>query len=844
MHIAQAQGNHNPLSATYSDIASTSSPQFPGLSSHRFPENHGDPRGHYQSAKDFTQCFEGRDSPNSIRKNICLHTENTSPGRSGLDFDHDSMWIRLNSLDAVRSFRFVPSYHKNHNVQYGLHNRVQIRYIDSKGKARTATIDFKDLPHMFIGYADKIWNCPVLLCLPELYNNEKKFTYLTDEAAAQVVDRFLECARPYLPNSQEQYMPDTSTTAEAIAGAGKSATSTFKSSPSYTLASESLKEIWIEFSKRAETDTTIRIFKNSFLVANAKGFKTDYRKDSLVGTIEHFQADLERAFDLGLCDPQDSMIDIGHDFCPLKDKGRFTFLWRTCCLEMQVKTLQDLFCNGNPGQTTVYHPGFLSESGTLTFEPPVKSLLRQHGCFYMQCYNSVYLLYSALKNLPYDDDDLVDLACDRKVYNAMALGSRVSHQKSYQNLMSIFGTDGTELLKMIEGGRGKSMSTRMEFRVSLTLWSEIKRIALAEKRREQREGKDALFSSLSFGYPSSVWSIPTPTYVDFLLGNFQKFVSAFHISQVTAKDYVSFERSRVLVCFLLCLKAFPTGQADRVRLLWWDTRGSEGDMARGLGFETTMKDCSFAWFSSIIDWADFVFYPAVSPEIVVPTRIRGWYNEANKGVQGTQQAIDMCEEFLKEYTTTTAHRHLLHLMVHLCLRQYRRDCLEALKKDIQSPFLQMNLEPDDVSFTYRGLQPLFGSEFHWHSGNRSICPVPEKLFGWLWGKTGDLKRTNFETRSFRIFAAHCSDILRDYPQLSSQWTPLLRQSFFECHRVVPFPDTNGSLISTIKRKRSWYSILVVRGAWRWGRKNWDEIDEIYYPDILTMSRPELAELLE
>jgi hypothetical protein len=752
------------------------------------------------------------------------------------------------SLDAVRHFKFVPTHHKGHNVKFGVHQKVRIQYINSEGEARTTSIGFNHLPHLFIGYADKFQRCPILLCLPGLFVDAQNFKYLTNEIASQIMDRFLDCARPHLPASQEQYMPTNATAAEAIASAGKP-NSTYKAAPEYSIPSESLRDIWREFVLRSEADSKTSPFKHCFLIATAKGFKTTLRKESLLESMRAFKRSLELAFDLDRIDMTTSMVDIANDFCPLKTQGRFTFLWRTCCLEKQVKKLQDLFCDSKKGTTNIYHPGFLSDSATLTFEPPTRSVLHEAGCFYVQCYNSVYLLYSALKYMPHEHDDLVDLACDRRTYNGLASSSKVSHQKKYSTLIRDFDSDNESLLQMVSAGRDKSMSTRMEFRISFHLWQQLLDIATVEDSGE-KEKAQYQHPIISLGYPSHVWSIPTLKYIDFLLGNFQKFVSAFHISQITAKNHITTDRSRLMASFLLCLQVFPTGTADRERVLWWNTQTVGESTARGLAFEHHLQEYRYAWFSSIIDWISFVFEPEVSAEVIMPTGISGWYNESNEATQGTGQAIDVCEELLVEFSDGRTGQVLLNLMAHLCLRQYRADCLESLKKDL----LKRGIEtphPDDVVFNYNGVQAFFGRDPWLYRGNRSQCSTPHMLFNWLFGAmgSGSLKRTGFESRSYRNFTTRCRYILTDYPQLAASWTTILGEEFFAFHRIVPMPDiSGGAFVSTAKNggSRVWYSIRqgAKKTSWYWGKESWDhEPIEVDYPNTLTMSRLELVEQL-
>ena len=205
--------------------------------------------------------------------------------------------------------------------------------------------------------------------------------------------------------------------------------------------------------------------------------------------------------------------------------------------------------------------------------------------------------------------------------------------------------------------------------------------------------------------------------------------------------------------------------------------------------------------------------------------------------------LDLCDEFLKRYNTPKAHQTILYFMVHLCLRQYRRDCLASLKKDFLNSTLLSERDLDTIIFTHHGLSPLLKT-WHWYSGNRCGVKGPDLLFDWIFGSTGTLKRDHFLKRPFRNCLNYYRDILLEYPKLSREWITTLQQAFFEYHRAVPVPDTNGVLVSRSNQKRVFFSIRSAgQGRWEWGERRFDTI-EISYPSLLTLSRLEFEELLQ
>ncbi len=67
-----------------------------------------------------------------------------------LEFDYNSVLIRLNSLNAIRSFWFVPLYYKGYNIQYRLYTKEQIWYVNRENKVQKVILHLKDILQIFI----------------------------------------------------------------------------------------------------------------------------------------------------------------------------------------------------------------------------------------------------------------------------------------------------------------------------------------------------------------------------------------------------------------------------------------------------------------------------------------------------------------------------------------------------------------------------------------------------------------------------------------------------------------------------------------------------------------------
>jgi hypothetical protein len=132
-----------------------------------------------------------------------------------------------------------------------------------------------------------------------------------------------------------------------------------------------------------------------------------------------------------------------------------------------------------------------------------------------------------------------------------------------------------------------------------------------------------------------------------------------------------------------------------------------------------------------------------------------------------------------------------------------------------------------------------------------IKSVPAML-DCLWGKGGPINRAHWEGKPFRSHFFKVRSALEGRPYLKSAWDKRFGEEFLKYHWLLPYPDNNGTLISTAKhtRKRQWWSAVLQvsttgsAALWpEWGKARYRGGPVPVYPATLHMTRAELEAYL-
>lgn len=185
----------------------------------------------------------------------------------------------------------------------------------------------------------------------------------------------------------------------------------------------------------------------------------------------------------------------------------------------------------------------------------------------------------------------------------------------------------------------------------------------------------------------------------------------------------------------------------------------------------------------------------------------------------------------------------MELVNHLCFKRYRQEILVPLTKDIFSAEVSSKIESDEIKFCHTSLSAQFGN-LHLVNGNRGDMKEPEKMFEWLWLRTGDKSRRFFANKSFRIMFRKVDSALQKYKDIYEQWKLDVKNEFFAYHWIIPYPNRNGTLVCVTKdSKRMWYSVLPESG-FIYGAKDYQKGELPAYPRSLSMSKAEMKRYLE
>jgi hypothetical protein len=184
---------------------------------------------------------------------------------------------------------------------------------------------------------------------------------------------------------------------------------------------------------------------------------------------------------------------------------------------------------------------------------------------------------------------------------------------------------------------------------------------------------------------------------------------------------------------------------------------------------------------------------------------------------------------------------LMRTMITLILRQFRKDVVAALEKELTPAYRERVLSPeglgaDDVSFSYDGIVEAFDGEPSLISGNQTLWVRSSEMIEVFFGHKQRVRtatssarafrvidRTYFEHKSFRITFDRCYNEISQMSVgvnagLLLDWIRRFRDQFFREHWLIPYPDPKGSLISTAKDgRRQWWQVKRVGNEWQWAR---------------------------
>ncbi len=866
IHMAQLVDNHHDLSRTYESPGQPPTQQSNvGLYSERFPTNQEYPRHPYPDHTTMKGLFEGVTDAEQTVPHICLHAESEPQTRSTITFDVDGFIGFPRTLGALRrGFRWCPAQHMSFLIRDNLEVRRRVQIPGPDGESIRRLAHLRDIPHLYLGMVDGLFQCALYIFFPRLTSTTQRFRYLDGDTVRKFVNRAMlpSCQRS-LEQDRLQHIPPSQEVAELKArakGVEQQQARGERGLKNYTmhnLQPEGLSEAWDDMESLFDDPSSgLEEFRGAFLVVNAKNLKMDFKSELLSQATTRYEENLRRIFDFDL------MIDMIHDVafecCPMnptlepahpdETDEPTVYLWKTCCLKSEHEKLRRDRFGGRPGEMSLYHLGFLQDASAMTLVPPRRSQVYRGGWIKAQWYASVKEIGDANATYPFSNKDLTQLAVDPRVWKAHVKREKLGSFDRLEFLQKGFVGNKERVRESYRQSEHMSFSVRFEGRTRHKVFKGIQRQAIREDAATQ--GAEMLTE-----VPPYVWGVSTPSWCRFTLGNYDKFITALEVATITSpRTGIPLERSKLIATLIKCVQRFSNCDPARDAILWYASRTIPRGRLRGLGFEETMSRHGYGWLNPVIDWQALTFHSTMSSEMVRADRsLSRWYAGSGRLLQDTNAVIEVCFSHLgNPHTTSTVRDAVVLLSVHICLREYRRDVMTALKKEVVRSS-EPDFDMDTIRFCYADLVQVLFDAPHLVSGNKSKTPHPDDLFEWIWGDSDAYSRRSFCQKPYRIMQQRVRDSLRKVRWEETQrWQTTLKSEFFRYHWLIPYPDPNGTLISTAKKTdrnrrahngsiRQWWSAIRCNDGpgWVWGRTKFVPGYPNAYPQTLNMEVEEL-----
>jgi len=866
-HLASGGDNHHPLQATYNTTGIEDDPDEAtpiyrpevGIDSPGLPLNRGFPRQRYGDETHMRALFEGSSDAHQPIPRICLHTESTDELSTRESFDIDGFIGFPQTLGALRKgFRWCPAQHQTLYIRKRLHVRRRVEFQDEDGQTIRRTAQLRDIPHLYLGSIDGLFQCTLFVFFPRL-TSKKKFYALDALTVKKYIDHvILPACRQFIEPEHLQRIPPSHEVAELKARArgveqqhirGERGLKTYAS---YAIQSRGLTDTWNAMVEKCHTDVDegLSDFRDAFLVANAKNIKSDFKViGSLYQCISKYRRQLQESFDFNLMDAM--YHDLAREWLPLTRKGELTYpcpveeptcyLWKTCCLESIYGRLAGELFHGRQGEKSIYHAGFLHDTASMTVVPPRRSPAQFGGVLYLQIYAVVKDIADAHAVYPLSREDMMELAIDPRIWAA-----RVKRHKRGGGLQR-----REFLCRSYAGGKHRirqsyreydeeSFPTRLEVRIDDDCLVNVESMACVAEA-----GSRATTHGMSESVPTSLWAIPTRSWTRFMLGNYHKFTTALEIAAITSPSVgISLERSKVMATLIKCIQRFASCEPARDAILSYRVEEVARGTVYGLGFREGLPSYGYGWFAPVVNWECFTFQAELSSQMVrVDRRLHTWYAGSGRVMQDSHAMLEVCLGLLGDrHSGSYVRAESMTLSIHVCLREYRRNVLAVLQKELADPSEDPEVM-DAVVFCHDHLIKAVLQPPHLMCGNKSKFAAPEQLTEWIWGDSPEFNRRHFQHKPFRLMLQKVQGTLRGVgAEVYREWFAGLSSEFLGHHWVIPYPDVNGTLISTVKKggARQWWSGWRGKGSsgWSWGRRRFMVGYPPGYPATLKMDEGE------
>jgi len=837
-HLDQEGDNHFGLDEIFND------PTFPSvLGTPELAHLACSTQPNTPSASQWQTTFCGLASSQDHRRhsgvpmNVCLHKEMAGATESHVAFDVDSYLGFASSLAVARKgLWYHPAPQRQQNMTADVH--VETKWFrgrrNGEQSSRPSLALPRDVPHLFLGSLMGSVNTTLHVLFPHLPFAGEKFVCLTNNQLSQWLDRiFHPAVYQHYESHYTQHLPTSYRHALANSRARQSEGRQVKTRSYLTqqyigfcLQPQHLGRIWTDVLSRIAVAPDLAGFREPELFISAKGtkleFKTNASRGDVLNTLLDSRSSIAEVIDLDFVARDRFYVDVGKEICsrssslphPGDREGNEAqvYCWKRCCLQHYM----DWMYEGQPpaiggrGQQ-YYSQNMLYEASGLTSITPKRSKLRQGGLIYSQFYNSVKEISDAAKCYPFENEVLEELALDLQLQQGARNLAR-NNRKDMQVLMDAYCNNKRRVRDALLASEHKSFGIREEHRIGWTLFESL----IARLQDQNGNRKNILLSSC----PTYAWPVETQVFLGFLWRSVDKFATGFEVVRARChKDLVTWEETKMMAMFLRCLRfVLASPPVRRESALWWSrhehsvNQPSEQRVSYGLGFCNTLPRHKYCWLEPRFDWNRLAFLSDVTDQVLFGVGTLRWqYTQRGGKVKdffGATRQLDLASEWIEKHgENVLIVDRLITWMVHICLRQFRVDVIDTVKKELMDEHQDHALQGNEP-FCYEYLRKIRGGKLHFVAGNRSSLKDASKLADLLFEFDDGELRSHWDHRPFRKLYRRAHTILKARSQSLSPekiFAHQLRRKLFTHHWVLPYP--NSQVLMQKTKKRSPYVVL-------------------------------------
>jgi hypothetical protein len=211
-------------------------------------------------------------------------------------------------------------------------------------------------------------------------------------------------------------------------------------------------------------------------------------------------------------------------------------------------------------------------------------------------------------------------------------------------------------------------------------------------------------------------------------------------------------------------------------------------------------------------------------------------------------ALEVAMEWMERHRRNEVIcQRVLSWMVHICLRQFRVDVLQAVKAEIREEHREQAIK-GDRPFSREYFEEIMADGCFLISGNKTEMKDPRALAHFLFDSNDGRIRDHWEDRPFRkLYERARSGLGTRMREWQTEFSRRLWTCLFEYHWVWPYPCYNALLQTTkAPRRRMWYSVGVnaTTKQWAWKQKKWTPGEPGQLPAYLQWEREEWERWME